>query len=71
MDAVVPPPTSGGSRTTTSSYDVRITDKINMHPKNPPPTSVYFPTQTANQEKPPSLSIVATLQFSQDVTHIK
>ena len=49
MDAVVPPPTSGGSRTTTSSYDVRITDKMNMKNNLFPSYDVCFMTTMDNQ----------------------
>ena len=43
---------------------------MNMHLKNYPPTAVYFPTQTAKQYKPLSLSVVSNLQFGKYVTHI-
>ena len=70
LDDVVPPPTPGGYLTTTSYSDVCITDKINMHLTNYPPTAVYFPTQTVKQDKPPSLSIFPNLQFVKSVTHV-
>ena len=63
MDDVVPPPTPGDYLTTTSYSDFYITDKINMHLNNYPPTAVYFPTQTKKQDKPRSLSAVPTLQI--------
>ena len=43
MDDVALHPTPGGSHTTTSSSDIRITDNMNMHPTNSPLTAVYFP----------------------------
>ena len=71
MADVVPPPTPCGLLTTTSSSDVRITDKTNMHLPNFLPTAVSFPTQTEKQDTPPSLSAVTTLQVGQSVTHIE
>ena len=70
MDGFVLPPTPGGSHTTTSSYIVHITDKMNMHTMNLPPTSISFTTQTAKQDKSPSLYLITTLQVGQVVTHI-
>ena len=70
MDDAVTPPTPGGYRTPTSSYDVHITDKLNMHPKIPSSTDVSFPTKTLKQDKLPSLSAVPNLQVMQAVTHI-
>ena len=67
---VVPPPTSCGYRTTTSSYGVHIEDKMNMNQENFPPNTVPFPTQKANQDKPPSLYTVPNLQVGQSVTHV-
>ena len=66
----VPPTILGGYLTKTSSYDACITDKLNMHPALFSPTDVSFPTNTANQDKPPPLSYVPTLQVGQAVTHI-
>ena len=71
MVDAVPAPTIAGSRTTTSSSDIRITDKMNMHPTHFTPTDVSSPTQEANQDKPPSRSDVPTIQVGQDVTHIE
>ena len=70
MADVVPPPTPGDYLTTKPSSDVRITDKINMHPTNFPPTAVSLPTQTSKQYKPLSLSSVTTLQVGKAVTYI-
>ena len=70
MADVLPPPTPGGSRTTTYTPGVCITEKINMHPINFPPTAVSFTTNTAKQYKPPSLSPVPTLQVGKYVTHV-
>ena len=64
----VPPPTLDGSRTTVSSSDACITDKLNMHMEIFSPTSVSFPNNTTNQYKVPSLSAGPSLQFSQTVT---
>ena len=70
MDDIVLPPNPGGSRTTTFSSDVHIIENINTHPTNLPPTAVSFTTQTAKQDKTPSLSPVPTIQVGQDITHI-
>ena len=66
----VPPPTMGGSLTTTSSSDVYNIDKMNMHPSIFPPNAVYFTTNTTNQDKLPYLFAATTLQVGQAVTHI-
>ena len=71
MYDAVPPTTPGGSRTTISYYDVRITYKLNIHPDIYSPAAIYFTTKTANQDKPPSLSPVPTLQAGQDLNHIE
>ena len=65
----IPPTTLSGSHTTTSSSDVRITDKLNMHLNTPTPTAVSFHNNTVNQDRPPSLSDVPTLQIWKAVTH--
>ena len=66
----ISPPTLGGSRTTTSSSDVCITDNMSMHTKNYPPTAVSFTTQTPKQDKPPYLYPITTIQVGQSVTNI-
>ena len=64
------PTTPSGSCTTTSSSDVCITDKMNTRTTNSPPTAVSFPTHTPNQDTPPSIYPVPTLQVRKYVTHI-
>ena len=70
MTETVPLPTPDGSCTTTSYSDVRITDKLYMQPEIFPPNSVSFTTKTNNQDKPPSLSAIPTIQVPKSVTHI-
>ena len=66
----LPLPDPGGSCTTKSSSDVRITYKLNIHLETFPPTTYSIPTKTTNQYRPPSLSAILTHQVGQVVTHI-
>ena len=70
MADAVPPPTPGGYRNMASSYDVCVTDNMNLHQLIFPPTAVSFPNNTNKQDKPTSLSAVPNLQVGQSVTHI-
>ena len=68
---VLPPPTPGNSCITISSSDVRISEKLNMNLTNLPPTAVFFPTKTPNQDKPSSISTITTLQVGQSINHVE
>ena len=70
MSDAVPPPTPGGYRNMASSYDVCVTDNMNLHQLIFPPTAVSFPNNTNKQDKATSLSAVPNLQVGQSVTHI-
>ena len=70
MTDTVPPPTLGGSRTTTFSSDIYITENMNMQPAVFSPYYVCFVTKIANKDNPPSLSFVPTLQVGQALTNI-
>ena len=70
MDDIVPPTTPGGYCTTKSSCDICITDKMNRHPANIPPTAVSFTTHTVKKDETPYISAVPTLKVVQAVTYI-
>ena len=70
MTDIVPPTNPGGPCTITFSSGVCITDKRTMNLNNPPPAVVSITTQKVNQDKPPSLYPVTTLQVGQAVTHV-
>ena len=66
----VPPPNPGDSITMSSSSDIRIKEKINMHLAIFTPSAVYFTTNTDKQETLTTTSPVPTPQAGQSVTHI-
>ena len=70
MSDDVPPPTLGGSCTIIPPSDVCITDKMKIHPYIFTPSTACFTTNTAKQDKTPSLSAIPILKVGQYAIHI-